>query len=198
MTILWLIGGYLCGSISSAIVICRLLGHGDPRSIGSGNPGTTNVLRHFGKVPAALTLIGDVAKGFVPVALCTYLGFNDLAIALAGTGAFLGHLYPLFFGFVGGKGVATFIGVLLAFDPWLGVTFVVCWITVAVLTRYSSLSALTATAFSPVVGYLFGASAPVVVAIAAMGVIVYWRHRSNIRNLVTGVEDKIGNSGAKS
>lgn len=198
MMILWLIGGYLCGSISSAIVICRLLGHGDPRTIGSGNPGTTNVLRHFGKVPAVLTLVGDIAKGLVPVALCTYLGFDDHAIAFAGTGAFLGHLYPVFFGFAGGKGVATLIGVLLGFNPWLGVTFVGCWIAVAVLTRYSSLSALTATALSPVAGYLLGVSPAIVAAVTAMGVIVYWRHRANIRNLITGVEAKIGNSGAKS
>jgi glycerol-3-phosphate acyltransferase PlsY len=198
MTILWLIGGYLCGSISSAIVICRLLGRGDPRTVGSGNPGTTNVLRQFGKVPAALTLIGDVAKGLIPVALCAYLGFDQFAIALAGTGAFLGHLYPVFFGFAGGKGVATLIGVLLAFNPWLGIAFVGCWISVAVITRYSSLSALTATALSPLIGHLLGASLPVVAATAVMGIFVYWRHRSNIRNLITGVEDKIGNSRAKS
>lgn len=196
--ILWLIGGYLCGSVSSAIVICRLLGHGDPRAVGSGNPGTTNVLRHFGKVPAAMTLIGDVAKGVIPVGLCAFLGFDQLAIALAGIGAFVGHLYPVFFGFAGGKGVATLIGVLLAFNIWLGLGFMGCWISVAVITRYSSLSALTATALSPLAGHLLGASLPIVIAISVMGVFVFWRHRSNIRNLITGAEDKIGNSGAKS
>jgi glycerol-3-phosphate acyltransferase PlsY len=196
MTILWLIGGYLSGSVSSAILVCRLLGHGDPRTVGSGNPGTTNVLRHYGKTPAAMTLLGDVAKGFVPVLLCAFLGFGELAIALAGIGAFVGHLYPVFFGFVGGKGVATLIGVLSAFNIWLGLAFMGCWIFVALVTRYSSLSALTATALSPLAGHLLGAPATIVAAIAVMGLFVFWRHRSNIRNLLTGAEDKIGGSSA--
>lgn len=194
MTLLWLAAGYLCGSVSSAIVICRLLGYDDPRTVGSGNPGTTNVLRHCGKPAAILTLTGDVAKGLVPVALCAYLGFDQRTVALTGVGAFAGHLYPVFFGFAGGKGVATLIGVLLAFDPWLGVAFMGCWIGVALVSRYSSLSALIATALSPVIGYLLDASAPVIAAIAAMAMLVYWRHRSNIRNLIDGKEDKIGAS----
>lgn len=197
MAILWLIGGYLCGSVSSAIVICRIFGHGDPRTVGSGNPGTTNVLREFGKVPAGLTLFGDVAKGFIPVALCALLGFDQGAIALAGVGAFVGHLYPVFFRFTGGKGVATLIGVLLGFNSWLGVVFIACWIAVAGVTRYSSLSALTATALTPLAAHLLGAPLAIVVAISVMGILVFWRHRSNIRNLLTGVEDKIGNSGAE-
>jgi acyl phosphate:glycerol-3-phosphate acyltransferase len=194
MAIVWLAIGYLCGSVSSAIVICRLLGHADPRSVGSGNPGTTNVLRHFGKTAAALTLCGDVAKGLVPVALCAFLGFAQPVVALTGVGAFAGHLYPLFFGFVGGKGVATLIGILLAFDPWIGGAFVGCWLSVAAVTRYSSLSALTATALSPMIGYLLGASTAIIAAIVVMGVFIYWRHRENIRNLVNGTEGKIGNS----
>jgi len=194
MAIVWLVFGYFCGSVSSAIVTCRLLGHPDPRSVGSRNPGTTNVLRHFGKVAAALTLIGDVAKGFVPVTLCALLGFDQLAVALTGAGAFIGHLYPLFFRFAGGKGVATLIGVLLAFNPWLGVAFVGCWITVAAATRYSSLSALSATALAPVIAYPLGASIPIIAAIAFMGVFVYWRHRSNISNLINGSEDRIGST----
>ncbi len=197
MAILWLIGGYLCGSVSSAIVICRMLGHGDPRVVGSRNPGTTNVLREFGKVPAGLTLFGDVAKGFVPVVLCTVLGFDHVAIALAGVGAFVGHLYPVFFGFTGGKGVATLIGVLLGFKIWLGIVFIACWITVAAVTRYSSLSALTATALAPLAALLLGAPLAIVAAISVMGMFVFWRHRSNIRNLINGTEDKIGNSAAK-
>ena len=116
MAIVWLVGGYLCGSVSSAIVFCRLLGHADPRTVGSRNPGTTNVLRNFGKVAAALTLFGDVAKGVLPVMACALLEFDQVVVALAGVGAFVGHLYPLFFRFVGGKGVATLVGVLLAFD----------------------------------------------------------------------------------
>ena len=197
MAILWLIGGYLSGSVSSAILICRLLGHGDPRTVGSRNPGTTNVLREFGKVPAGLTLFGDVAKGFIPVVLCTLLGFDQAAIALAGVGAFVGHLYPVFFGFAGGKGVATLIGVLLGFNPWLGIIFIACWIAVALVTRYSSLSALTATALAPLAALQLGAPLAIVAAIGAMGLLVFWRHRSNIRKLLTGTEDTIGNSAAE-
>ena len=192
MAIVWFLLGYLCGSVSSAIVVCGALGHADPRTVGSNNPGTTNVLRHFGKTAAGLTLIGDMAKGAIPAAVCALLGFDQVVIALSGAGALLGHLYPIFFGFAGGKGVATLIGVLLAFDLWLGVIFMACWICVAVLTRYSSLSALTATALSPVIGYLLGASMAVIAAITVMGILVYWRHRSNIRKLINGTEDKIG------
>ncbi len=120
-----LVFGYLCGSISSAIVICRLLGHADPRTVGSMNPGTTNVLRLYGKAAAIMTLAGDVAKGVVPVVAARALDAGEPAIALAGLGAFLGHLYPVFFGFVGGKGVATLIGVLLGWfvaPAWFGLS----------------------------------------------------------------------------
>lgn len=196
MAIVWLLVGYLFGSISSAVVVCRVLGHGDPRSVGSKNPGTTNVLRHFGKVAAALTLVGDVAKGVIPVLLSTLLSGDPLVVALAGAGAFVGHLYPIFFGFVGGKGVATLIGVLLAFNPWLGVAFVGSWIAVALITRYSSLSALIATLLAPFIAHWLTSPAPIVGAIAGMGALVFWRHRSNIRNLISGAEDKIGKSKA--
>jgi len=187
-----LVFGYLCGSVSSAIVICRLLGQADPRTVGSMNPGTTNVLRLYGKGAALATLAGDVAKGVIPVLLARYLGFGDAAVALAGAGAFLGHLYPVFFGFIGGKGVATLIGVLLGFNPWFGIAFMGLWIAVALVTRYSSLSALTATAVTPLFAHKMGAAAPIVAAIVVMGLFVYWRHRSNIRNLLDGSEGKIG------
>jgi glycerol-3-phosphate acyltransferase PlsY len=187
-----LVLGYLCGSISSAIVICRLLGHADPRTVGSMNPGTTNVLRLYGKAAAIMTLAGDVAKGVVPVVVAHALDAGDTAIALAGLGAFLGHLYPVFFGFVGGKGVATLIGVLLGFNPWFGIAFMGTWVAVAVITRYSSLSALTATALIPFIAAGLEASAAVVTALVVMAAFVYWRHRSNIRNLRAGREDKIG------
>jgi glycerol-3-phosphate acyltransferase PlsY len=192
MAITWLLVGYLFGSVSSAIVVCRGLGHGDPRNVGSNNPGTTNVLRHFGKVAAALTLVGDVAKGVVPVVLSSFLGADPHVVALAGAGAFAGHLYPIFFGFAGGKGVATLIGVLLAFNPWLGIAFVGSWIGVALVTRYSSLSALSATLFAPFIAYGLGSPAPIIGAIACMGLLVFWRHESNIRNLLSGNENKIG------
>lgn len=197
MALVWLVIGYLCGSVSSAIVFCRLLGHADPRTVGSGNPGTTNVLRHFGKAAAALTLFGDVAKGVLPVMTCGLLGSDPIVVALAGMGAFVGHLFPLFFGFVGGKGVATLVGVLLAFNPWLGVAFMGCWLLVALVTRYSSLAALTATTILPVVGLLLGEPKPILAAITVMGVFVYGRHRSNIRNLIAGSESKIGKPNAK-
>ncbi len=187
-----LVLGYLCGSISSAIVICRLMGHGDPRTVGSMNPGTTNVLRLYGKAAALMTLAGDVAKGVAPVVVARALDAGEPALALAGLGAFLGHLYPLFFGFVGGKGVATLIGVLLGFNPWFGVAFVSIWVAVAAITRYSSLSALTATALIPFVAAWLEASMAVIAALVVMAAFVYWRHRSNIRNLCAGREDKIG------
>jgi len=189
---LMLVIGYMCGSISSAIVICRLLGHADPRTVGSHNPGTTNVLRLYGKSAAIMTLVGDVAKGALPVVIAERLGFSATAVALAGLGAFLGHLYPVYFGFVGGKGVATLIGVLLGFNPLLGIAFMLTWIAVALLTRYSSLSALTATALAPVCALWLKTPLPVIGAIAAMSALVYWRHRANIRKLIDGSEDKIG------
>jgi acyl phosphate:glycerol-3-phosphate acyltransferase len=194
MDFIWLLIGYLFGSASSAIIVCRVLGHGDPRSEGSGNPGTTNVLRLYGKTAAGLTFFGDVAKGIIPVLACTQLGFEPLAIALAGAGAFLGHLYPIFFRFEGGKGVATLVGVLLAFNPWLGLAFMGSWITVAVATRYSSLAALSATALAPIFAHLLSAELAVVSAVAGMAALVYWRHQSNIRNLLAGRESKIGKS----
>lgn len=187
-----LVVGYLCGSISSAIVICRLLGHADPRTVGSMNPGTTNVLRLYGKAAAIMTLAGDVAKGVLPVVAARALDTGDTAIALAGLGAFLGHLYPVFFGFVGGKGVATLIGVLLGFNLWFGIVFMGIWVGVAAITRYSSLSALTATALTPFVAAWLGGSTAVIAALVVMAAFVYWRHRSNIRNLRAGREDKIG------
>ena len=194
MIIAWLLLGYLFGSVSSAIVVCRVLGHGDPRLVGSRNPGTTNVLRQFGKGAAALTLIGDVAKGVIPVVASQFWDVEPLGVALAGGGAFLGHLYPIFFRFVGGKGVATLIGVLLAFDIKLGICFIGCWLSIAALTRYSSLSALTATTLTPIVAFYLGTPLPSVVMLGLMGLFVFWRHQSNIRNLLAGTERKIGKS----
>lgn len=195
MIIAWLLLGYLFGSVSSAIVVCRVLGHGDPRLVGSGNPGTTNVLREFGKGAAALTLIGDVAKGVIPVVASQFWDVGPLGVALAGGGAFLGHLYPIFFRFVGGKGVATLIGVLLAFDIKLGICFIGSWLSIATFTRYSSLSALTATTLTPIVAFYLGTPLPIVAMLGLMGLFIFWRHQSNIRNLLAGTEGKIGKSG---
>jgi acyl phosphate:glycerol-3-phosphate acyltransferase len=192
IALVFALAGYLLGSISSAILVCRLLGKGDPRSTGSGNPGATNVLRSFGKPAAAATLTGDVAKGLVPVALAGAWGLSPTVIALAGLGALLGHLYPVFFGFRGGKGVATFIGVLLGMSPWLGVAFSAIWLATAAVTRYSSLSALVATAAAPLVAAAAGLPSPLVFALALMAAAIYWRHRDNIARLRAGTESRIG------
>lgn len=187
-----LLAGYLLGSLSSAILVCRLLGRGDPREVGSRNPGATNVLRSFGKTAAAATLAGDIAKGFVPVFVATLLGLPPPVLAAAGIGAFVGHLFPLFFGFRGGKGVATYVGVICALDPRLGLVFGVVWLGVAALARYSSLAALTASLLVPCAAAIMGSPPIVVAALALMTVAVFWRHTANIRKLLAGTESRIG------
>lgn len=184
--------GYLLGSVSSAILICKLLGKADPRSTGSGNPGATNVLRSHGRGPAAATLAGDVLKGVLPVLLAKLLGMSPLVIALAGLGAFFGHLFPVFFGFRGGKGVATYIGVLFGMSLWLGVGFAAIWLATAALTRYSSLAALVAAAVTPLVALIGGLPVSMVLALAVMAVAIFWRHGENIARLRAGTESRIG------
>lgn len=188
--------GYLLGSISSAILICRVLGKGDPRTTGSGNPGATNVLRSYGRVPAALTLAGDVAKGWLPVAITKGLGLPPSVVALTALGAFLGHLFPVFFGFRGGKGVATFIGVLFGMSWWLGASFCGIWVAIALLSRYSSLAGLTATALTPVVALFGGLPRAFPLSLAAMAAAIFWRHRANLQRLWAGTESKIGKRAA--
>ena len=183
---------YLMGSVSTAIIVCKMLGVADPREVGSGNPGATNVLRHAGRQAAALTLLGDAAKGLLPVLIAHAAGLAVPQQAAVGLAAFLGHLYPLYYGFRGGKGVATFIGVTLALNHWLGLSFIGVWLLVALLLRFSSLAALTAAAAVPVAAYLFGEAPLTVVLLAAMTALIYWRHRANIRNLIDGREKKIG------
>lgn len=192
---------YLLGSVSTAILVCRLMGLPDPRTEGSNNPGATNVLRIGGKKAAALTLAGDSLKGVIPMLACHLLGVPALVFALAGLAVFLGHLYPVFFGFKGGKGVATAAGVLLAFQPWLGAATLLTWIIIAGFFRYSSLASIVAAVFAPLY-YLFGdglawyTETPVTVAIFLMSLLLLWRHRENIGRLATGKESKIG-SGKK-
>lgn len=183
---------YLLGSVSSAIVVARLLGLADPRTVGSRNPGATNILRYGGRLAAALTLLGDVLKGVLPVLLARAL--TDEAVLLAATAfmAFLGHLYPVFFGFRGGKGVATALGVWLALSPGVALALAATWLVVAALTRYSSLSALVAAAAAPCyVAWLMPGVAYIALALA-MGALLVLRHRSNIRNLLAGTESRIG------
>lgn len=187
-----IVGAYLLGSVSTAILVCRVIGATDPREAGSRNPGATNVLRIAGKGPAAVTLLGDSAKGLVPVLLGHALGLDATWLAAIALAAFLGHLYPLYYGFEGGKGVATFIGVTLALNPWLGASFIGIWLLVAVALRWSSLAALVATACMPLVSWYLQAPSAAVALVGVMAVLVFWRHQGNIRNLLDGTEKKIG------
>ncbi len=187
-----LVAAYLMGSVSSAIVISRALGLSDPREVGSGNPGATNVLRYGGRKAAAATLLGDAAKGIVPVLAGHALGITAPALTAIGAAAFLGHVFPVYYGFRGGKGVATFIGVNLALNPWLGLVFVATWLAVAAALRYSSLAALVATAATPAAAWALGEPPAAVVLFALMAALIFWRHRQNIARLAAGEEKKIG------
>lgn len=190
--LLMIAGAYLLGSLSTAIVVCRVIGATDPREAGSRNPGATNVLRIAGKGPAAVTLLGDSAKGLIPVLLGHALGLDATWLAAIALAAFLGHLYPLYYGFEGGKGVATFIGVTLALNPWMGTSFVAIWLLVALALRWSSLAALVATACMPLVSWWLQAPPAAVAMVGVMSLLVFWRHQGNIRNLLNGTEKKIG------
>jgi glycerol-3-phosphate acyltransferase PlsY len=191
-----IVGGYLLGSISFAVVVSRAFGLADPRSYGSKNPGATNVLRSGSRLAAALTLLGDAAKGAVAVwavrRLGAPLGVGDWGIALAGLAAFVGHLYPVFLRFRGGKGVATFLGVLLALSPWVGLLSCVLWVLIAAFFRYSSLASLGAAVVAPL-GQLMGwGFDPTFVVLVAMCALVIARHQKNITLLLAGKERKIG------
>jgi glycerol-3-phosphate acyltransferase PlsY len=194
------VGAYLLGSISFAVVASKLFGIADPRTYGSKNPGATNVLRSGNKKAAIATLIGDAAKGWLAVWLALryqeQLGVDDAAIALVAIAVFLGHLWPIFFRFVGGKGVATAAGVLLGLNVWLGLATLATWLIVAYAFRYSSLAALAAAVFAPFYyGLLFGVDA-ILVAVAAMTMLLLFRHSANIANLVAGKESRIGSKSA--
>jgi len=183
---------YLIGSLSSAIIVCKLMSLPDPRGEGSGNPGATNVLRFGGKKAAAITLAGDMLKGLIPVLVVKYMGMDMQTIALVGIAAFLGHLYPVFFQFKGGKGVATMLGVMLGFSWWVGLATAGTWLFMAKIVKISSLSALVATLLAPVYVWLWYFSPATLGVTIIMTVILFWRHRSNIQNLISGKEDKIG------
>jgi len=185
---------YLLGSVSSAIVIARLFGLQDPRQVGSGNPGATNILRYGGKKAAILTLAGDILKGVVPVLAAHALKVEPLVLALTMLAAFLGHLFPVFHGFKGGKGVATAAGALLALNGWVGLALVGSWLVMAFTTRYSSLSAIVVTLLSPVYVWWFTREPLLIAATAVMGALLLWRHKANIRKLLAGTEPKIGKS----
>ncbi len=192
---------YLIGSISFAVVISKLMGLGDPRTYGSKNPGATNVLRSGNKLAAVLTLVLDALKGYLPVALVQYyafeLGFEDTTIAFVGVAAFIGHLFPVFFRFQGGKGVATAAGVLLAYEPILGAVTLLCWIVVAAIFRYASLASLVAAAFAPFFTLMFFDRPSVALAVSVMCLLLIWRHWNNIIKLIKGKESRIGEKPAE-
>jgi len=179
---------YLIGSISSAIIICRLMGLPDPREKGSGNPGATNVMRIGGKKAATITLLGDLLKGFIPVYVANLFGVSVDLLAIIGLAAFMGHLYPVFFRFKGGKGVATSIGVLLGFSWLLGFAFIGTWLLIYKVGKISSLSALCASFLSPVYAWFIVGDVSIVGASVAMMAFLLWRHKGNIQRLLNGEE----------
>lgn len=185
-----LLGAYLIGSLSSAIVLCKLAGLPDPRSQGSGNPGATNVLRFGGKKLAATVLIIDVIKGVLPVVIACYLDLNTTWLAATAFAAFLGHLYPIFFGFKGGKGVATALGGFLALSPALAGIILLSWLVVFLLSRISSLSAIIASSLAPIYSLWLIDSVNARGIILVMAVMLLIRHRANIERLLAGKESK--------
>jgi len=195
------LAAYLVGSLSFAVIVSRAMGLADPRGYGSGNPGATNVLRSGRRSAAVLTLALDVLKGYLPVLaallLAPRLGFGAGTVAAVGLAALLGHLWPLYFGFKGGKGVATAAGVLLAFNPWLGAATLATWLIVAAFSRYSSLASLAAAAFAPFYQLLIWDADGYALAIAVMSLLLVWRHEGNIRKLVAGTESKLGHKSDK-
>lgn len=189
--ILLVLGAYLLGSVSSAIIVCRLMGLPDPRTQGSQNPGATNVLRIGGKKAAAVTLVGDSVKGLIPMLVGHLLGASPLVLAGIALAAFLGHLYPLFFGFKGGKGVATALGVQFGLYWPIGASVAAIWLLMAYGLRISSLSALVSMALAPLIVWWWWQAPELILMQTLMSLLLLWRHRSNIRALVAGTEGKI-------
>jgi acyl phosphate:glycerol-3-phosphate acyltransferase len=195
-SLLAIVASYLVGSLSFAVIISRAMGLADPRSYGSGNPGATNVLRSGNRAAAVITLALDALKGYVPVVaaflLAPRFGWGNATIALCGMAAFAGHLWPLFFKFQGGKGVATAAGVLFGFNPLLGLATLATWVIIAAFFRYSSLASLAAAAFAPFYQLLIWDADSFALAIIVMSLLLVWRHEGNIRKLIAGTESKLG------
>lgn len=185
---------YLVGSFSSAIVTCKLMGIEDPRNTGSNNPGATNVLRHGGKKAAIITLIGDMLKGLIPVLIISLFQTDNLTIALVGLFALIGHVFPVYYGFKGGKGVATYYGVILGINWQVGLIALAIWLSVATILKISSLSALVSIFLAPFILWYFSQSTELAAALALMSIIVFWRHKKNIKSILQGSETKIGKS----
>jgi len=205
LPLLAVVAAYLVGSLSFAVIVSRVMGLNDPRTFGSKNPGATNVLRSGSKAAAVITLLLDAAKGWLPVFLVGIYGprygLRDGTLAMVGLAAFLGHLYPVFFRFVGGKGVATALGVLLGVSGWLGLATLLIWVLMALGFRYSSLASLTAAVLAPVVYVLAGdtfwiKNTSVTVGITVMALFLLYRHAENINRLIKGTESKLGKKAA--
>ena len=194
------VAAYLLGSLSFAVIVSRLMGLKDPRTFGSKNPGATNVLRSGSKAAAVVTLLLDALKGWLPVVLVRWFGkpygLEDGTVALVGLAAFLGHLWPVFFRFQGGKGVATAAGALMALQPGLGLATLLTWLIIAAFFRYSSLASIVSALFAPFYELLIWGFESSFFAIAAMSLLLIWRHEGNIRNLFAGTESKIGQKSA--
>jgi glycerol-3-phosphate acyltransferase PlsY len=194
------VAAYLIGSLSFAVIVSRAMGLSDPRSYGSGNPGATNVLRSGNKAAAILTLVFDALKGYLPVLAVALwgprYGLGEGTAALVGLGAFLGHLWPVFFRFQGGKGVATAAGVIFALNPVLGLATLATWVIIAWFSRYSSLAAIVSAAFAPMYQLLIWEAGPTAVALIIMGLLLVWRHQANIKKLMAGTESKLGQKAA--
>ncbi len=191
-TFIYLILGYLIGSLPFAVIVSKLFGLADPRSFGSGNPGATNVLRTGNKAAAALTLLGDASKGWLAMFIVSKLGAGGTAVALTGLAAFLGHLYPVFLRFKGGKGVATAIGVLIGLDGWLALGAAAVWLATAIISRYSSLAAITAAAVAPTLALAWHGPGAIALVVGLMCLLLIWRHRGNLGRLIAGTENAIG------
>jgi glycerol-3-phosphate acyltransferase PlsY len=194
------LAAYLVGSLSFAVLVSRAMGLSDPRTYGSGNPGATNVLRSGSKAAAILTLALDALKGFVPVLLAVRLGpargLGEGTVALVALAAFLGHLYPVFFRFRGGKGVATAAGALFGIDPLLGAATLATWIIIAAFFRYSSLASIVSAVFAPFWELLTDGAGPIAFALIAVGLLLIWRHEGNIKRLFAGTESRLGGKAA--
>ena len=196
--VLFALGAYVLGSIPFAVLVSRAMGLADPRTYGSKNIGATNVLRSGNRIAALLTLIGDAMKGWIAVIIARLLGASDEIVAIVALAAFLGHVFPIWLKFRGGKGVATAGAVLIAIDWRIGLAVIVVWLTMAVVSRYSSLAGITAALFAPAAVWYFLGAGPILLAVAAMSVVVIARHHANIGKLLRGEESKIGARGKAS
>ncbi len=198
----FVVAAYLLGSLSFAVIVSKAMGMADPRSYGSGNPGATNVLRSGKKIAAVLTLLGDGAKGWVAVALTAWFGprygLGEQAIAMSALAVLIGHMWPVFFGFKGGKGVATAVGVLFGFNVWLALAAIATWLFMAFVVKISSLSAIVACVMVPVYAYFItGPASPYFGTCIIIAILVIHRHKSNLIKLLTGQEGRIGEKAGK-